>query len=35
MIEVALSAVRWLFSEVLVIAVILLAMSWMTGVLSI
>ena len=33
MTQFAVSAVRWLFSEVLVIAVIVLAMAWMSGVM--
>lgn len=33
MIQIAVSALRWLFSEVLVIAVILLAMAWISGVM--
>jgi hypothetical protein len=31
MTQIAVSAVRWLFSEVLVIAVMLLAMAWFSG----
>jgi hypothetical protein len=34
MFPMVVSIVRWLFSEVLVCAVVLLAMAWMSGVLS-
>jgi hypothetical protein len=34
MTQIALSAVRWLFSEVLVIAVMLLTMAWFSGIMS-
>ena len=34
MFPLVISIVRWMFSEVLVCAVILLAMAWLSGVLS-
>jgi hypothetical protein len=34
MMPLVLSVVRWMFSEVLVCAVVLLAMAWLTGLLS-
>jgi len=34
MAQLALSAVRWLFSEVLVVAVMLPAMAWLSGIMT-
>ena len=34
MTQLALSAVRWMFSEVLVVAAMLLAMAWLSGIMT-